>query len=47
MGKKKDKTSASSSNNEDYIIQPSSKGKRVDTTKWPLLLKNYEKLNVK
>lgn len=32
---------------EDYQIKPSSGGASVDTSKWPLLLKNYDSLNVK
>ncbi len=31
----------------DYVIKPSSVTPELDTTKWPLLLKNYQKLNVR
>ena len=47
MGKK-DKKDQDLDYERDYIIDPEGKStKRVDTTKWPLLLKNYESLNVK
>lgn len=39
MGKDKD-TGA-------LLIQPESIGERLDTSKWPLLLKNYDRLNVR
>jgi H/ACA ribonucleoprotein complex subunit 4 len=32
---------------KDYQIKPSSGGATLDTSKWPLLLKNYDSLNVK
>lgn len=28
------------------MIHPSLEGPRIDTSQWPLLLKNYEKMNV-
>ena len=30
-----------------YIIKPESESKAIDTSNWPLLLKNYDKLNVR
>lgn len=32
---------------EEYIIKPESKTPALDTSKWPLLLKNYDALNVR
>lgn len=48
MGKK-DKTQQQDVDFDgDYVIKPESKGsKKVDTTSWPLLLRNFESLNVK
>ena len=47
MGKK-DKQAQETDYDRDYVIKPESGGSRkVDTTNWPLLLKNYESLNVK
>ena len=47
MGKK-DKHTQDADYDRDYVIQPEGKdSRRVDTSKWPLLLKNYEELNVK
>jgi H/ACA ribonucleoprotein complex subunit 4 len=34
-------------NGEDYAIQPEKTAPRIDTSKWPLLLKNYDQLNVR
>ena len=31
----------------DYLIKPQSFTPTLDTSKWPLLLKNYDKLNVR
>jgi len=31
----------------DYLIKPSNQGPKTDSSTWPLLLKNYDKLNVK
>lgn len=33
--------------NEDFVIAPESINPKVDTSSWPLLLKNYDKLNVR
>eukprot|EP00299_Pterocystis_sp_00344_P004680 c15951_g1_i1.p1 GENE.c15951_g1_i1~~c15951_g1_i1.p1 ORF type:complete len:476 (-),score=112.63 c15951_g1_i1:68-1495(-) len=32
---------------QDFVIQPSSSTPTIDTSKWPLLLKNYDSLNVR
>lgn len=32
---------------DDYVIKPSSKTPKLDTSKWPLLLRNYDRLNVR
>lgn len=34
-------------NGADYAIQPEKTAPRIDTSKWPLLLKNYDQLNVR
>lgn len=48
MGKKDRSQAQDTDYDKDYVIQPEGKdAKRVDTTKWPLLLKNYESLHVK
>ena len=31
----------------DFLIKPESAVPKLDTSKWPLLLKNYDKLNVR
>eukprot|EP01017_Pseudomicrothorax_dubius_P013526 TRINITY_DN1599_c0_g5_i1.p1 TRINITY_DN1599_c0_g5~~TRINITY_DN1599_c0_g5_i1.p1 ORF type:complete len:474 (-),score=178.51 TRINITY_DN1599_c0_g5_i1:57-1478(-) len=31
----------------DYVIKSSKKGAKVDTSKWPYLLKNYDELNIR
>jgi hypothetical protein len=31
----------------DFLIKPESSVPKLDTSKWPLLLKNYDKLNVR
>jgi len=43
MGKK-DK---SEKGGEDFTIQPEKATPKLDTSKWPLLLKNYDKLNIR
>jgi H/ACA ribonucleoprotein complex subunit 4 len=40
-------TKGKAGKNQDYQIKPSSGGATLDTSKWPLLLKNYDSLNVK
>lgn len=48
MGKKDKTQQQDVEYNGDYVIKPDSKGgKKVDTSNWPLLLKNFETLNVK
>jgi len=32
---------------DDYSIKPQSTTPKMDTSKWPLLLKNYDKLNIR
>ncbi len=32
---------------QDFLIKPESSTPKLDTSKWPLLLKNYDKLNVR
>lgn len=44
MGKK-DKAAAA--DDEDYMIKPQSTTPKLDTSKWPLLLKNYDSLNIR
>lgn len=34
-------------NPDDYIIQPSKEGTKLDTADWPLLLKNFDKMNIR
>ncbi|KAK9485094.1 pseudouridine synthase [Lipomyces starkeyi] len=38
---------ATASNSGDFIIKPENVGSNVDTSTWPLLLKNYDKLIVR
>ena len=35
------------SKDQKYVIQPEKDSKAIDTSNWPLLLKNYDKLNVR
>ena len=53
-GKKKGKQAAAEEAVEDgaagaadFMIQPTSVTPKLDTSKWPLLLKNYDSLNVR
>ncbi|KAH8739879.1 hypothetical protein FG386_001696 [Cryptosporidium ryanae] len=46
MGKKKDKHTSVEHKNE-LVILPENKSQPIDTSNWPLLLKNYSKLNVR
>jgi H/ACA ribonucleoprotein complex subunit 4 len=32
---------------EDNVIKPSKEGVKLDSATWPLLLKNYERMNVR
>ena len=43
---KKNKDKSSAAENE-YVIQSENKKPELDTSQWPLLLKNYDKLNVR
>lgn len=54
MGKKdkkdREETSsapAASESHEDYSIKPEKTAPKIDTSKWPLLLKNYDQLHVR
>ena len=38
---------ASSDGGGDFMIQPESTTPKIDTSKWPLLLKNYDQLHVR
>lgn len=46
---KKDKADepVASSSSGDFMIQPESTTPKIDTSKWPLLLKNYDQLHVR
>jgi H/ACA ribonucleoprotein complex subunit 4 len=43
----KTKEKKSTSTEKEYVIKPETKTPELDTTEWPLLLKNYDKLNVR
>jgi H/ACA ribonucleoprotein complex subunit 4 len=43
----KDKKEKRSTEGEDFTIQSESTTPKIDTSKWPLLLKNYDHLNVR
>ena len=47
--KKGDKVNSvgDSQHDEDFLIKPTSITAKLDTSQWPLLLKNYDKLNVR
>ncbi|KAL3910671.1 MAG: hypothetical protein SGPRY_008975 [Prymnesium sp.] len=49
LSKKKEKGSdgATSQESTDYLIKPQQTTPPLDTSKWPLLLKNYDELNVR
>jgi H/ACA ribonucleoprotein complex subunit 4 len=46
MGKK-DKGEKGEKGSDDYTIKPENVTPKLDTSKWPLLLKNYDKLNIR
>jgi len=46
MGKK-DKSEKGEKGGDDFTIQPEKATPKLDTSKWPLLLKNYDKLNIR
>jgi len=39
--------SKSNLNDIEFMIKPEQTGPKIDTAKWPLLLKNYDSLNVR
>lgn len=41
------KSVGDSQHDEDFLIKPTSISAKLDTAQWPLLLKNYDKLNVR
>jgi hypothetical protein len=41
------KRRAEDRDNEQTLIAPDAAGRRLDTSSWPLLLKNYDALNVR
>ena len=43
----KDKKEKHADGGSDFTIQPESATPKIDTSKWPLLLKNYDQLNVR
>ncbi|KAI9204559.1 centromere/microtubule binding protein CBF5 [Polychytrium aggregatum] len=45
--KKQKKSTAQKQTEEDYLIKPSSSQPSLETSEWPLLLKNYDKLNIR
>jgi H/ACA ribonucleoprotein complex subunit 4 len=40
-------SSSSGGANVDFMIEPSSETARLDTSKWPLLLKHYNQLHIR
>jgi H/ACA ribonucleoprotein complex subunit 4 len=47
MGKKDKAEKAEKAGGEEYTIKPEKATPKLDTSKWPLLLKNYDKLNIR
>merc|ERR1712070_1266368 len=47
MSSKKKKSVGASQLEEDFLIQPSTTTPTLDTSEWPLLLKDYDKLNIR
>ncbi|XP_057301299.1 H/ACA ribonucleoprotein complex subunit DKC1-like [Hydractinia symbiolongicarpus] len=45
--KKSKKQDADEGSEDEYMIKPTSVIPKLDTSKWPLLLKNYDRLNVR
>ncbi|CAA0386943.1 unnamed protein product [Arabidopsis thaliana] len=45
--KKQDKTENDAADTGDYMIKPQSFTPAIDTSQWPILLKNYDRLNVR
>lgn len=46
MGKKS-KSSAENAESDNFVLKPSTEEPKLNSTNWPLLLKNYDKLNVR
>ena len=44
---KKEKVAENANVDGDFVIKPSSKTPALDTSEWPILLKNYDRLNVR
>jgi len=44
---KKEKSADESNVDGDFVIKPSTKTPSLDTSEWPILLKNYDRLNVR
>ena len=44
---KKEKSADESNVDGDFVIKPSTKTPSLDTSQWPILLKNYDRLNVR
>ena len=47
MGKKVKQADGVKEEVQDFQIAPQSSTPKLDTSKWPLLLKHYDKLNVR
>eukprot|EP00013_Stygamoeba_regulata_P025248 CAMPEP_0177649528 /NCGR_PEP_ID=MMETSP0447-20121125/11444_1 /TAXON_ID=0 /ORGANISM="Stygamoeba regulata, Strain BSH-02190019" /LENGTH=490 /DNA_ID=CAMNT_0019152311 /DNA_START=77 /DNA_END=1549 /DNA_ORIENTATION=- len=45
--KSKEEKKEAKGGDTDFVIQPEAVENQVDTSKWPLLLKNYDKLNIR
>jgi len=45
--RKSESANGEGSDDEDYMIKPTNIVPKLDTSKWPLLLKNYDRLNVR
>ncbi|WAR27781.1 DKC1-like protein [Mya arenaria] len=45
--KNKEVDVAETQHNADFLIKPSSEVQKLETSEWPLLLKNFDKLNIK
>jgi len=45
--KKEKTTNGDAGSDDEFIIKPTNVVPKLDTSKWPLLLKNYDRLNVR
>ncbi|XP_076096539.1 H/ACA ribonucleoprotein complex subunit DKC1-like isoform X1 [Mytilus galloprovincialis] len=45
--KKKQESIADIQHSENFLLKPSDKVEKLDTSQWPLLLKNFDKLNIR